>query len=424
MTSLASYPAEIAAALQQRWTAMELPTDALPAPDAVAQLVDTMYQASLLREEGSGVRCRIIVAPPDEFAAELSSGASQLHVLRFTERRDFTPHQLRKLAAAAGYYRALLAVDQNADGQLSIWGMVITGTDWINRVEGERVRELWLPTRPVIHCVGPGHLIVAAGYSRILESSGGKLLTDGFDPFRSSWLSHQFRQVRTSLIEELSALETDSTKTRMCDTFVKDIAQSVVRRVLHLVRTRGHGGMLVFLPNGLDNNPLVDRWFRFRVRFEGDDSTLRFRRLILNLMQQGRQAGEARGLEQVTWDDYLQMRHAELAQLDAALLEFGHFLADLMSADGSLVVDRSFRLVGFGAEILGDSHVTTIHRAFDLEAINAVPEPADSSGTRHRSAYRLVSGLREAIAVVVSQDGDVRFVAHHKDKLTYWPYLP
>ncbi|QDV68442.1 hypothetical protein Poly24_21510 [Rosistilla carotiformis] len=424
MTSIASYPVDIAAALEKRWAAKELPADALPCSDAVIRLIDTMYQASLLREEGNGVRCRLIVGPPSDFVDQLSSGASQLHVLRFTEPRDFTPHQLRKLAAAAGYYRALLAVDFDVEGTLSIWGMVITGTDWVNRVEGERAGEFWLPVRPVIHCVGPGHLIVAAGYNRILESSGGKLLTDGFDPFRSSWLSHQFRLVRTSLIEELAQLEPDDSTTRMCDTFVKDIAQSIVRRVLHLVRTRGHGGMLVFLPNGLDTSPLIDRWFRFRVRFEGDDSTLRFRRLIVNLMQQGRRLGEARGIKEVTWEHYLQMRHGELAELDAALIEFGHFLADLMSADGSLVVDRSFRLIGFGAEILGDSHVTSIHRAFDLEAINAVPEPADSSGTRHRSAYRLVSGLRETIAVVVSQDGDVRFVAHHKDKLTYWPYLP
>lgn len=50
--------------------------------------------------------------------------------------------------------------------------------------------------------------------------------------------------------------------------------------------------------------------------------------------------------------------------------------------------------------------------------------PNDSSSHRHRSAYRLVNGLNQSIAVVVSQDGDVRFVAHHNGKLTYWPYLP
>ena len=118
------------------------------------------------------------------------------------------------------------------------------------------------------------------------------------------------------------------------------------------------------------------------------------------------------------------MRDTELAAFDDELIQFGHFLADLMSVDGSLVLDRSFRLIGFGGEILGDSPARVIHRALDLEAESCLAEPADSSGTRHRSAYRLVKGFPEAIAIVVSQDGDVRFVAHHNQKLAYWPYLP
>ncbi|MBR9801777.1 hypothetical protein GYB59_08805, partial [bacterium] len=65
-----------------------------------------------------------------------------------------------------------------------------------------------------------------------------------------------------------------------------------------------------------------------------------------------------------------------------------------------------------------------IHRALDLEAYQTVREPAASSGTRHRSAYRLASGQKDALVVVISQDGAIRFVSHHNDKLTYWPYLP
>jgi DNA integrity scanning protein DisA with diadenylate cyclase activity len=118
------------------------------------------------------------------------------------------------------------------------------------------------------------------------------------------------------------------------------------------------------------------------------------------------------------------MHDAELAEIDDAFIGLGHFLADLMSIDGALVLDGYFRLVGFGGEILGESHVAQIHRAFDLEAVASGPEAADSSGTRHRAAYRLVEGTREAIAVVVSQDGDAHFVAHHNGKLVYWPYIP
>ena len=190
------------------------------------------------------------------------------------------------------------------------------------------------------------------------------------------------------------------------------------------MRLRGHGGMLVYLPENAGETSIPDEWFRFRVRFQPDDSTIRFRRLMVKMMSRVASIGEARGMAVVTLDDYVQMHDAELAKIDAALIEFSHLLADMMSVDGSLVMDRSFRLIGFGGEILGSSHVSTIHRALDLEAENTVAERSDSSGTRHRSAYRLVNGLNDAIAVVVSQDGDVRFVACHNQKLTYWPYLP
>jgi DisA bacterial checkpoint controller nucleotide-binding len=182
--------------------------------------------------------------------------------------------------------------------------------------------------------------------------------------------------------------------------------------------------MLVILPNGSHEDGTSQHWLRFRVQFQSDESTLLYRGMMLRLMSRAREVGKAMQLSVVTWNDYQQLKDAELRRFDDDLVEFSHFLTDLMNVDGALVLDHSFRLIGFGGEILGDKPVQEIHRGLDIEANDSVTEPADSAGTRHRSAYRLVAGLREAIAVVVSQDGDVRFVAHHNDKLTYWPYLP
>jgi DNA integrity scanning protein DisA with diadenylate cyclase activity len=48
----------------------------------------------------------------------------------------------------------------------------------------------------------------------------------------------------------------------------------------------------------------------------------------------------------------------------------------------------------------------------------------DLVGTRHRSAYRLCTAAPGALAIVVSQDGGVRFVTHHRDNLMYWDHGP
>ncbi len=247
-------------------------------------------------------------------------------------------------------------------------------------------------------------------------------MIDGFDPFRSKWLPKHFEPFRAGLLEGLEIDSLPVGNVRLCDSFVRDVAQSVMRRVLSLVRGRGHGGMLIYLDDSED--PRLDNWLRIRTRFQHDAATDRFQHLMLRLMQRTLEVGAANGIREVRWKDFLQMQDASLGKLHESLVEFSHFLADLMSVDGSLVLNREFRLIGFGGEILGDSHVTTIERAIDLEADKSVTEQADSSGTRHRSAYRLVSCVQDAIAIVVSQDGAVRFLAHHGGRLVYWPYLP
>ncbi len=47
-------------------------------------------------------------------------------------------------------------------------------------------------------------------------------------------------------------------------------------------------------------------------------------------------------------------------------------------------------------------------------------ESPEGVGTRHRAAYRVCNTLHDAIVVVISQDGDVRFVRWKDGIVTYW----
>ena len=62
----------------------------------------------------------------------------------------------------------------------------------------------------------------------------------------------------------------------------------------------------------------------------------------------------------------------------------------------------------------------TVARALDVEGKRAVQESTEGVGTRHRSVYRLCSELKEAVAVVISQDGGARFVKWKDRAVTYW----
>ena len=423
-TSQSLYSTQLSEETRARWQARGYDLELLPPEAILRQFLDAIYQASLLREEGEPIRCRVILAASSDLSALPVQGISQLNTMTFRDRPLLSAHQIRKLAAASGFYRSLLAVEISPeDGELRLWGIINTGTRWVNRVSGSRPDEMPLPARLVVQILGPGHLIVACGDTRVFETFGGVLLTDGFDPFLSRWLPDRFRGVRDTLMSNFET-NAESTTTKICESFLKSIAQSVVRRAIGLIRTRGHGGMLTYICDQEDAAVQACRWFRFRVFFQQDEGTRRFRNLIVHLIQRLIAIGQSRGLAVVTWDDYQRVLDAEVQDIDDAMVEFSHVLADFMSVDGALVLDRGFRVIGFGAEILGDSHVSVIHRALDLEANYTVAEPADASGTRHRAAYRLVSGVPDVIALVVSQDGAVRFVANHNQKLTYWPYLP
>lgn len=424
MTKQSFYPMDLCRVLQQRWQDAGHSPSSLPESNALVRLIDTAYQASLLREEDSPVQCRVLVSSPDDPEMKAIEAADGPYVVQFMEQSKFSAHQIRKMAAAVGYYRSLIGVhlDSNQDSKASIWGMIVTGAGWVNHTETTVHDAIMLPRKLVIHILGPGHLVFSSGLNRVMETFGGKVLMDGFDPFRSKWLPSHFEPFRAALLEKLHVQSFEKRSVKLCDSFVRDVAQSVVRRVLSLVRARGHGGMLIYLSDSEDSR--LDNWLRLRIQFKQSEATDRFQQLMLRLMQRTLEVGAANGIAEVRWKDFLRMHDVSLGKLHDSLVEYSHFLADLMSVDGSLVLNRGFRLIGFGAEILGDSHVNSIERAVDLEAEKSITEQADSSGTRHRSAYRMVSSVQDAIVVVVSQDGGVRFVAHRGGRLVYWPYLP
>ena len=130
--------------------------------------MDDVYQASLLREEGELVRCRVVFGSPAEFRSQARPELDPLTILAFQKPMPSSPNQIRKLAGAAGFFRSLLAVDvDKQDGELTIWGIINTGTRWVNRVSGGRKKDAPLPPNLVLQILSPGRLVISSGNVRI-----------------------------------------------------------------------------------------------------------------------------------------------------------------------------------------------------------------------------------------------------------------
>ena len=71
----------------------------LPAPDILTAFLSTLYQASLLAEEGCPIICHVVLASQAELEAQAVT-LTDFHLLRFAEPRPYSEQELRWLSPA------------------------------------------------------------------------------------------------------------------------------------------------------------------------------------------------------------------------------------------------------------------------------------------------------------------------------------
>ena len=190
-----------------------------------------------------------------------------------------------------------------------------------------------------------------------------------------------------------------------------------MKRIVATMRAAHHGGTIVVAPSAT----LTDTHLFARHRFVDEPGRRHFRALVLQVLEII--AAQCAMCDRSPIELYRESTDPRITELDEGLFEVGHLIASLAEMDGAVVLTRRFELVGFGAEIAGTfANMDSVRRASDLEATRFAVESIDGVGTRHRSAYRLCEASPETLAIVVSQDGGVRFVAKEHDAVTYWEH--
>jgi hypothetical protein len=417
-----SYPGQLTELVKRAWPADLL--SFLPSDWQLRLLLDVAYHASLLREEQRPVTFRLLlgnhedVVKPDQPPTALSS-------VSFDRPRPFNEQEVRRISMAADFFRSLIGVVPYGDEKLKIWGILLSGTRWVNTVDGGRFTGYPLPTRVVIHVLGPGRVTVFVGHRRIAALSGGQLEAYAFDLFQSTWLRDAFAGVRKQLQQWLAQELADQPCVSVNLDFLKAVSQNIIRRALSVVRNAKHGGTLVFIEP--DEEPRFTEAggpMRFKYLLARNPQRTRYRQLLRSAVTRLCQLASANHVHNIGWNEYQSFADRQLGELDEAFFEFAHFLADLMSVDGALILTKQYEIVGFGAELLSEAPcLSSVRRAMDLEATIWANEPLDDVGTRHRAVYRLCDQHPRCLAVVISQDGSVRFVKNHNGTVTYWNQL-
>ena len=94
-----SYPRELAEQVWALWMHVEGTDTLLDSPEKLNAFLSIAYQASLLREEGHPVKCRIALIGLQHLEHALLKGAG-FHPIRFAKRRMFVEQEVRRLGPA------------------------------------------------------------------------------------------------------------------------------------------------------------------------------------------------------------------------------------------------------------------------------------------------------------------------------------
>lgn len=166
------------------------------------------------------------------------------------------------------------------------------------------------------------------------------------------------------------------------------LVKATLARVFSLAVAAGHGGMFVFLPPGVGQVSLGGL-----LAGGVGVSWPNLGRVAVNLASGG--SYYATHMEQ--WETATRVT------------------AQASSVDGAVILDAAFSVLGFRVELCGNRD-ERLPSCVDLDPRCSEPTPLgpvllSSFGTRHRSAARFCAAVPGAVAVVVSQDGEMREMA-------------
>lgn len=408
------YPSDLAAALQQRWPHDGAASPSLPAQEVLTELISTLYQASMLQEEGRSVECYVVFATADQLETQ-ALALTGFHLVSFAPPRACNEQEIRRLSPAVQRQSSLLAVSLAPDNSLTLWGMLFTHHEWDRLTESPRSSSALPPLALLVHVRGPGNLVFYCGNTRVLTLQHGRIDGHGFLQFPSAWGEGRFNE--NALLLQQAPFPTPVRSVE--EELVVMLSHHLQRQALVRMRTSGHGGMVLFVPTDkVDYLMASGSILQPKYKVEPGNAGPRYRALLVAIVRRLSELGE------VSWAHYCRSQDATLLALDAEVSYFADLLADMTAVDGALVLTKQLQIVGFGVEIkASQTAISNVYRALDMEGRTLQTVPADHGGTRHRAAYRLCLAEPECLAIVVSQDGGVQFVHQEAGKVIFWDQL-
>jgi len=408
------YPPDLAQYVRDHWPAdrtMTLPYALL------CEALSVAFHASLTSEETRPTRFRLLLTPPDRLPEDGQPNQGALR-LKFDRSRPLSADELRSLSPSTPFESSLIGAHEEA-GKLRIWGIAHSGPAWLAPTWGGRGLIPNWTYDPIVHVTGPGHLAVRCAGQLVGALERGVLVDAMMDVFDSEWLAALFAREQEEVQQEHAALQAGTrSPTAVAQSLVGRVGEHMIKRVIQLVRGARHGGLILIVDATPGSGSSTFAGLQLKYRFDGSEPVRRYRTLLFRLLDRVA-AGTTNA--SVDWSDFARDTNPDLEHLEQSIFEMSRVIAGFTAIDGAVVLDKRFAFLGFGAEVLGElPGPPPVWRAVDTEGRQREGSAIEDVGTRHRAAYRFVQGHPGGLAIVVSQDGSVSFVANRNDDVVFW----
>lgn len=369
----------------------------LPTINEITYFVDTMFQVSLLKEEGFGINVSVAWMSKEDFLKfEIPKYRQTQLCLFFETPIEFSAKNLAKMNGIANGKTSVLIAHGNEISSY-LWGICYFEKFHENLLQipaGMDCTRHFPPDCPIITTMSTGSLEISRGDTRI-----GWLENGGFIAAHATVLSCK---IAGKYFLKHIGVEIDETKE--CYKSRNDAALggtyfSCIEYLIETLSERKQAATVVLVPN----KDWAEGFFKSSWAINGSMEI-----------------------------DVLQKKMVEFSNSDECIFKLKvsktlgnrlKSLVDLAKMDGALLLTPDLNVLAFGAKLKSENWNGKIE-AGQIPFIKS-QELIDFSklGTRHNSAINFVGQVDDAIALVASSDGPIRlFVKDERVKtIFYWP---
>jgi hypothetical protein len=425
LTPTFAYPSDLANSVQAKLQEMRRRS---PPVAALRQMLEVAFFASMKTEEGEPIRC-FLTYLNDKKPDPRKPGrivADRWNWMRFAHPIPFTVANLTKVAKSIDSNVGSLAVCADGEGGLIAWGVIDQRNRRARYIMRESESGPEAPGVVEVSISGVGVLEVYKDYVLVAALRQGRLAGTFSDvlnqtgPIRSALEPAIERLV--GRVRKLVGSDTFGRREHWPDSIAYDWTTALTRILLG-VRRYQHGGALLLTPND-GNDGLALKY------------PLKYGRLADALVRLNVHTVQQTDASDQVFEQFLDKRAERMPvglYLDETVSRNDReetrsevtgcirFIASLSRVDGTIVMDRTLSVRGYGGIINVKREPREVWSTRDpLAVVDLAQLDPKQLGTRHQSMMRICFHRPGSVGFVVSQDGDVRAMTRVDHRLVVW----